>query len=123
MPPMDREPGEREGGDSRARKVGENEALFRSVNEQIESLSQTFSVATDTIRIVCECADRMCVEQLEISVSDYEDVRADPSLFIVLPEHVEDDVERVVGRHDGYWVVSKHEGEPARIARETNPRN
>jgi hypothetical protein len=92
MPPMDPEPGDRDDGDSRAGKVGENEALFRSVNEQIESLSETFSVATDTITIVCECGDRDCVEQLEIPVRAYEDVRADPSLFIVLPGHVKGDV-------------------------------
>jgi len=107
----------------RTRKIGENEALFRSVNEQIEELSETFSVAAETMTIVCECGNRECVEQFEISVREYEDIRADASLFFVVPGHDEDDLERVVRRTDRYWVVSKREGEPARIARDTDPRN
>jgi hypothetical protein len=106
-----------------ARKIGENEALFRSVNERIEGLSETFSVEADSIRIVCECGDRECVEQLEVSVGEYENVRADPSLFIIAPGHEMAGAERVVGRHERYWVVSKQQGEPARIARETDPRH
>lgn len=106
----------------RARKIGENEVLFRSVNEQIEGLTETFSVATGTMRIVCECGDRECVEQLEISIAAYETVREDPSFFVIVPGHEEADVERVVSRDERYWIVSKHEGEPARIARESDPR-
>jgi hypothetical protein len=107
----------------RTRKIGENEALFRGVNEQIEELSETFSVAAETMTIVCECGNRECVEQFEITVREYEDIRADASLFFVLPGHEEDDVERVVQRTDRYWVVSKHDGAPARIASETDPRS
>jgi hypothetical protein len=106
---------------TRAQRIGENEALFRSVNEQIEELSETFSVPTDTMRIVCECADQDCVEQVDVTVGEYEEVRADPTLFIVCPGHDVVDVERVVRRTDRFWVVAKREGEPARIAQETDP--
>jgi hypothetical protein len=34
-----------------------------------------------------------------------------------------EDVETVVERKDGYWVVQKAPGAPQRIARETDPRN
>lgn len=52
----------------------------------------------------------------------YEEVRQDPTRFIVKPQHIEPDVESVVEDRNGYWVVRKHEGGPAELARETAPR-
>lgn len=105
----------------RARRVGENEALFRSVNEEVRSLNETFLVR-DTLRIVCECGEQSCIEQIEIEPAAYEALRADPTLFAVKPGHEATDVETVVARHEGYLVVCKDRGEPEKIARETDPR-
>jgi hypothetical protein len=106
----------------RARRVGENEALFRSVNEQVRDLNQTFLVAGN-LRIVCECGEQSCIEQIELMPGEYEAVRSDSALFAVKPGHEEEDVETVVERYDGYWVVRKVPGAPQRIARETDPRS
>ena len=106
----------------RARRVGENEALFRTVNEQVRDLNQTFLVE-GTLRIVCECGEQSCIEQIELAPDEYEAVRGDSALFAVKPGHEEKDVDTVVERNDGYWVVRKAPGAPQRIARETDPRN
>jgi len=106
----------------RARRVGENEALFRSVNEQVRDLNQTFLVE-GTLRIVCECGEQSCIDQIELMPGEYEAVRTDSALFAVKPGHEVEDVETVVERKDGYWVVRKAPGAPQRIARETDPRN
>ena len=106
----------------RARRVGENEALFRSVNEQVRDLNQTFLVE-GTLRIVCECGEQSCIEQIELVPDEYEAVRGDSALFAIKPGHEEKDVDTVVERNDGYWVVRKAPGAPQRIARETDPRN
>ena len=50
----------------RKRRIGENEAIFRSFNEEVRALSRTFTVPTATLRIVCECGVRSCTEQLEV---------------------------------------------------------
>jgi hypothetical protein len=107
--------------DERARRVGENEALFRSVNEKVRGLNQTFAVA-GTMRIVCECGEQSCIEQIEIEPPAYEALRADPTLFAIKQHHDVPDVETVVERNDEYWVVRKDRGEPERVARETDPR-
>jgi len=107
--------------DERTRRVGENEALFRSVNEQVRELNRTFLVE-GTMRIVCECGMRSCLDQIEVAPAAYESVRSDPALFFVRPGHDAPDVETVVERDDGYWLVRKHAGAPRRIARETDPR-
>jgi hypothetical protein len=105
----------------RTRRVGENEALFRSVNEQVHGLNRTFLVE-GTLRIVCECGDQACIEQIDVSPGEYEHVRAESALFLVRPGHELPDVETVVERHDEFFVVRKHPGVPDRIARETDPR-
>ena len=108
--------------DERARRIGDNETLYRAVNERIESLNEAFGLVTQTMTVVCECSDIQCAEQIEISLSEYEHVRSDPTLFIIVPGHEVRDVEDVTERHETYHVVCKHEGEPARIAKETDPR-
>lgn len=107
--------------DERARRVGENEALFRGVNEEVHGLNQTFAVQA-TMRIVCECGEQSCMEQIEIEPAAYEALRSDPTLFAVKPHHDIPDVETVVERNDEYWVVRKDRGTPERLARETDPR-
>jgi hypothetical protein len=107
----------------RERRVGENEALYRAVNEGIESLNEAFGRITETMTVVCECGDLACAEQIEISIQEYERLRSEPTLFAVLPGHEMEDVEDVVGRQDAYHVVRKHPGGPARLAAETDPRS
>jgi hypothetical protein len=73
--------------------------------------------------VICECADGDCTERLEIPVSEYEQVRSDPRRYIVVPGHELPEFESIVDRRDGYDVVQKREGEPAELARETDPRS
>ena len=109
--------------DESARKIGENEALFRAVNERIEGLGEAFGLITESMTIVCECGDGLCIEQIELPVSEYERIRADSTLFVIRPGHEIPDVEDVVERHDSFDVVRKRSGGPAELARETDPRS
>jgi hypothetical protein len=108
--------------DERARRIGENEALYRSVNEKIEALSAAFGVITETMSVVCECGNASCAEQIEVSIPDYERIRSDPTLFIIRPGHEIPDVEEVVERNHVFHVVRKVEGAAAALARKTDPR-
>jgi hypothetical protein len=109
--------------DERARRIGENEILYRTVNEKIEDLNEAFGTLTDTMTVVCECGDATCVEQIELDVATYERIRAEPTLFVIVPGHVELDVESIVERGDGFEVVRKEEGEAAELAIEHDPRS
>lgn len=109
--------------DERRRRVGRNEAVFREVNERIESLNRGIAALSDqTMRVVCECGDLACADQLAIGVAAYERVRAEPTCFIVRPGHDDPRVEHVVERAAAYHVVRKDPGEPERVAEETDPR-
>ena len=109
--------------EERERRVGLNEAVFRQVNERIEGLNEAFGAITETMQVICECGDASCIEQITISVPEYEELRQDPRRFAVVPGHEDEQVERVVERHDDYDVVEKDEGEPARLAERTDPRS
>jgi hypothetical protein len=106
----------------RGERVGSNEAIFRNVNEQIEGINKALSEMTQTMDIVCECAEITCAERIMVTVPAYERVRADPTLFIVLPGHEQLDVEKVVSDHDSYRVVMKQNSAARRVAEETDPR-
>jgi hypothetical protein len=104
-------------------RIGKNEALFRRVNEQIEDVNEAFGRITGDFSIVCECGEQTCVDQITIAADAYEDARSDPTQFLVRPGHVIDNVEDVIAREHEYWLVRKHEGAPAEIARELDPRS
>jgi hypothetical protein len=106
-----------------ARRIGQNEALFREVNDRIERVTESLQVQTDQIAILCECGDQTCTERIEISPAEYERVRGEPTSFFVCSGHEQLDFEDVIERHPRYSVVRKRKGPPADIARELDPRN
>jgi hypothetical protein len=106
----------------RERRIGANEAIFREVNERVEEINRTFAVRTETMEIMCECGSLRCAEMIPISVSEYERIRSDPTLFAIVPGHEAPNVEDVVERQSGFDVVRKHPGEPTAIAEATDPR-
>lgn len=109
--------------DEQARRVGLNESLFRQVNEQIESLNKGFGSGPTTLTVICECATGDCTERLEVAISEYEEVRADPHRYIVLPGHELSQYEAIVESREGYDVVEKRDGTAAELAEETDPRS
>lgn len=109
--------------DERTRRVGNNEALFRQVNEEVEALNRGLAELTDeTFHIVCECGDLRCQERLVVPLREYEAVRAESALFLIVPGHEIKSAEDVVETTPSYSIVRKHDGDPARIAQATDPR-
>jgi hypothetical protein len=100
----------------RERRLAENEAMWRSLNEADPPAPGRVGF------VFCECARASCASQLEIAWGDYERVRSDPTSFVVLPGHEEPEIETVVRAEGGYAVVEK-EGEAAEIAERSDPRS
>ncbi len=109
--------------EERARRVGLNEAIFRQVNEQIRGLNREFGTEEGTMTVICECGDADCTERLEVGLSDYERFRGDARLYMIAKGNQIPDVETVVEQAEGYEVVQKHEGAPAQLSRELDPRS
>jgi hypothetical protein len=110
-------------GDEHERRVGLNEAVFREVNERLKALNSAFTTVTETMDLICECADTTCTSHIAMSPQEYEALRAEATHFAVAPGHAADeDSERVVDRRRGYDVVEKLD-DAAEIAEQTDPRN
>lgn len=99
--------------------MGENEAVFREVNERIEEIAGSFYLSV--LDVICECGDASCAQRIEITRAEYEAWRSDPTLFGLIPGHELPDVEDVVERHEAYFVVKKKPGIPEDVARATAP--
>jgi hypothetical protein len=91
----------------RKTRLEENEKLFREVNERVEQLQEGVSGADQ--HWVCECGDETCFVQLTVGLPEYRDVRSHEDWFLIAPDHEKVEVERVVDRRDGYWVVEKYD--------------
>jgi hypothetical protein len=105
-----------------AARLGKNEVILRDLHERLEahdsSPNQRFS------EWVCECADMNCLKPVELSIAEYEMVRAEPTRFVVAPgdEHVTRDIEHVVHREERYWIVEKI-GVAAEVSEKLDPRS
>jgi hypothetical protein len=105
-------------------RVGKNEALFREVNERIREVSARV-VAFDRsalLQFVCECSDERCNEPVDLTLSEYEAVRAEPTHFLVAPGHDwEPQTEHPV-RTGGRFEVVEKDGRAGDVAADEDPR-
>lgn len=109
--------------DDRGKRVGENEVLFREVNERLREVGEGFSLVSEEAAFVCECGNSSCVERVQMRLSEYEAVRSDPKRFFVIRGHELPEYEKIIEERPAYLVVEKLPGGPAGIAIREDPRS
>jgi hypothetical protein len=103
-------------------KAARNQALFREVNERIVEITERDHVPRqERWDFVCECSDVGCVDTISLTPVEYEAIRLLPTRFPIKPGHEVPEVERVVWKHEGYWIVEKF-GKAGTVAVEADPR-
>lgn len=100
-------------------RAARNEALFREVNENIARLEDRHGTTVTEAVYICECANAGCADQVAINPETYRRVRAEPRFFFVRPGHEDAQLERIVERHDEFFIVEKT-GEAGEVAEQTN---
>lgn len=106
-------------------RVARNQSLFRDYNELLEPSNEAHQhVRPPFADWFCECPRESCSQRVELTLAEYESVRANATHFFVAPtgEHVVADVERVIERHERYWVVEKL-GVAAAVSEGLDPRS
>ena len=106
--------------EARGERIARNESAYRQVNEAIEA-GRADSGEDVPRPFVCECGQLGCNQLVELTMREYEAVRANPRHFLMVEGHEIPDVEFVVERRDRYVVAEKHDHE-AQIAEATDPR-
>ncbi len=102
--------------DSRER-LAENEALFRSLNENTVRRAGRDGEPVTVHSFVCECSRYNCFGEVRLGLTEYKRVRSDPTRFVLLPGHEVDGIEGIVESHPGFNIVDKH-GVADEVARE-----
>jgi hypothetical protein len=108
-------------------RIVRNEVLHRELNERMRQVET--ELAADGVveplelgEYFCECGLMECTDKIRVTPAEYEAVRTDPARFLILPEHLIADVERIVDQTDRYATVEKLPAERA-IAIEHDPRS
>jgi hypothetical protein len=111
------------GADSRAASGERRQSLFRDVNERVDAVVDGTWADDEETEYICECTDTSCTERIRLPADRYDRVRENARWFVVAPanEHVRPEIERVVVRAEGYWVVEKV-GDAGAVAESLDPR-
>ena len=102
-------------------RLARNEAFFREVNERIGDVADRLGTDDQPYEYLCECADPECAERISLTSAEYEHVRADPTRFVVAPDHAMEELEIVVHQQAEHLLVEKI-GAAGDIAEELDPR-
>lgn len=108
--------------DARETRLARNEALFREINERVRDVAKTHGSDSHVYTFFCECSNTDCTLQIELTAVAYEAIRSDPARFVVAVGHELPEIDHVVERNEGWWVVQKVD-DAAKLARELDPRN
>ena len=101
-------------------RMARTESAFRELNEAIAGTAERFEA--EEADFVCECADPQCAHRVTAELEDYEEVRSEPTHFLLAPGHHKPQVEQIVERIGEFEVVEKVKPLMARIVRRLNPR-
>jgi hypothetical protein len=93
---------------AREERVARNEAMYRTVNREIEYVAKQLGDGpTDELQLICECGQPDCTATLTLTIANYDDIHRERDRFAVAPGHQNPDLERVVKETDGFVVVDK----------------
>jgi len=103
-----------------AERIARTESLFREVNERIAETAERFNA--DETEFVCECADPSCTARVDVTLEQYESVRADGATFLLAAGHEDDRVEGVIRIDGDAAVVEKRHPLVEPLVRAQDPR-
>jgi hypothetical protein len=98
--------------EERFERQARNEALMRTVNEQIAAADKRaagWSLADDQFTFQCECGQIGCEGRVLMTMSEYERARSQRDRFALVPGHENDQIERVVERNERFVIVDKRD--------------
>ena len=106
-------------------RAARNQVIFRDANEPIEEKAEEVGFQ-EPVPFICECHRADCRELIRLSLSEYEQVRAQAEWFFVVPAHAVTEIDgtplaRKVGEGDGFFIMEKL-GVAGEIAREADRR-
>lgn len=91
----------------RAERLTENQKLFRAANERLAERAEEYNRDGEPIPFLCECADDGCLGRVDLTPSQYQEVRAQRDRYVILRDHPTIERERVVEDNGQFQIVEK----------------
>jgi hypothetical protein len=85
------------------RQIAKTQVVFREVNERIAEI--TVGHGETASDFLCECGRNDCTSVIELSLADYQALRAEGVFFVAATGHCVEGVDRLVGSRDGFDVL------------------
>jgi hypothetical protein len=106
-----------------AERIARNDARFREANEHIRDSAVEYEMK-GLLPFICECARPRCTDIAQLTLEEYEQIRARSTQFLNVIGHEDaaEDAAVEVSRNDRYVVVEKV-GRAAEITAELDPRS
>jgi hypothetical protein len=99
----------------------QSRSLRREVNERIAELIDGFhdSEAEEPVMTVfCECGSDECMAPIEMTLAEYQPVRAGPTRWVVSSTHIDTTADSIIARRNGYALI---EHAPDRLSPKAPP--
>lgn len=90
------------------RRLKENEIIFREANQNIrEYIEEEVGQPDSLVPFYCECSKITCRQRINITPNEYKAAHRNERHFIVIPDHEDDRIEKVIRKTADYSVVEK----------------
>jgi hypothetical protein len=86
----------------------QSRGLRREVNERIAELIDGFhdSEAEEPLMTVfCECGSNECMAPIEMTLVEYQAVRAGPTRWVISSAHIDTTADSIIARRNGYALI------------------
>ena len=88
-----------------AKKAAKNEAISRTLNEGLAKGEDRWPSVEPTF--ICECKDLACTQEIVVPLDVYKRVRQNPAHFVLVPGHIDAEIERKIDEGPGFEIVEK----------------
>jgi hypothetical protein len=107
---------------SREERIARNDSTFRDANEKIAGYASDHDFA-DRVPFICECATESCLVVVDLSLTEYEEVRSSPTRFFVAPGHQSSEGEVSMLEDRERYVLVEKSGRAGEVAADLDPRS
>lgn len=85
----------------------QNRTLRREVNERIAALIDGFYTKAEepVMTVFCECGSQECMTPIEMSLAEYQAVRAGPTRWVISSAHIDAAADSIIARRNGYALI------------------
>jgi hypothetical protein len=100
----------------------EKQVRARDANESTAQALAATPAGQSVHLFVCECGDRACTRGIDLTLAEYESVRAYATHFAIAPDHENPESERVIAESERFAVIETVSPEATKLARRSDPR-